>query len=84
MFYWLDSFIQCLPSFFYQGMSLNLTSCTVFNILRRFNQMGRRSNGLARHSQQAGMTCLGQSCGPGASGQCRFWPSIGVQQINLK
>jgi hypothetical protein len=57
-----------------------------FNILRRFNQMGRRSNGLARHSQQADMTCLGQSCGPLASGPCRatVWPSIGVQQINLK
>jgi hypothetical protein len=29
------------------------------------------ANGLARHSQQAGMTCLGQSCGPRVSGPCR-------------
>jgi hypothetical protein len=27
--------------------------------------MSLRANGLARHSQQAGMTCLGQSCGRG-------------------
>ena len=30
MFYWLDSFAQCLPPFFYQGVGSNLTSCTVF------------------------------------------------------
>jgi hypothetical protein len=30
MFYWLDSFIQCLPPFFHQGMGSKLTSCTVF------------------------------------------------------
>jgi hypothetical protein len=29
MFYWLDSFTQCLPPFF-QGMSSNPTSYTVF------------------------------------------------------
>ena len=76
MFYWLDSFTQCLPPFFHQGMSLNPTFYTVFNILRCFNQMGRRANRLARHSQQAGMTCMSQGCGPQAS--------IGVQRINLK
>jgi hypothetical protein len=71
MFYWLDSFTKCLSSFFHQGMGSNPTSSTVFNILRWLNQMGRWANGLARHSQQAGMTCLGQSCGPRASGSCR-------------
>jgi hypothetical protein len=30
MFYWLDSFTQCLPPFFYQVMGLNITSCTIF------------------------------------------------------
>jgi hypothetical protein len=25
MFYWLDSFTQCLPPFFHQGMSSNPT-----------------------------------------------------------
>jgi hypothetical protein len=64
MFYWLDSFTQCLLPFFYQGMDSNPTFSLFFNILRWFNQMGRRANGPARHSQQAGMTCLGQSCGP--------------------
>jgi hypothetical protein len=34
MFYWLDNFTQCFPRLFHQGMGLNLTSCTVFNILR--------------------------------------------------
>jgi hypothetical protein len=29
MFYWLDSFTQCLPPFFHQGMGLNPTFCTV-------------------------------------------------------
>jgi hypothetical protein len=52
-----------------QVQTLHLAS--FFNILRRFNQMGRRANGLARHSQQIGMTCLGQSCGPRASGPYR-------------
>jgi hypothetical protein len=27
MFYWLDSFTQCLPSFFHQDMGSNPTSC---------------------------------------------------------
>jgi hypothetical protein len=31
MFYWLDSFIQCLPPFFYQGVGLNPISCTDFS-----------------------------------------------------
>jgi hypothetical protein len=44
MFYWLDSFIQCLLPFFHQGMDSNPTSSTVFNILRWFNQMGRWAN----------------------------------------
>jgi hypothetical protein len=30
MFYWLDSFTQCLPPFFHQGMGSNPTSCTIF------------------------------------------------------
>jgi hypothetical protein len=62
----------------------NFIQCLLpFNILRRFNQMDRGDNGLDR---QAGMTCLGQSCGPRMSGPCRVvvWPSIGVQRINLK
>jgi hypothetical protein len=42
-----------------------------FNILHRFNQMDRRTNGLARHSPQADMTRLAQNCGPRASGPCR-------------
>jgi hypothetical protein len=50
MFYWLDSFAQCLPTFFHQGLCLNPTFCTVFNILHEFNQMGRWANELARHS----------------------------------
>jgi hypothetical protein len=29
MFYWLDGFTQCLPSFFHQGVGSNPTSCTV-------------------------------------------------------
>jgi hypothetical protein len=33
MFYWLDSFIQCIMSFFHQYMGSNPTFCTVFNIL---------------------------------------------------
>jgi hypothetical protein len=33
MFYLLDSFAQCLPLFFYQGVDSNLTSYTTFNIL---------------------------------------------------
>jgi hypothetical protein len=79
MFYWF-------PPFFHQGMGSNLTSYTVFNILRRFNQMDRRANELTRHSQQVDMTCLGQSCGPRASSPCQVavWPSIGVYRINLK
>jgi hypothetical protein len=40
MFYWLDSFIECLLPLFHQGMGLNPTYFTVFNILRWFNQMG--------------------------------------------
>jgi hypothetical protein len=63
MFYWLDSFTQCLSPFIHHGMSSNPSSYTVFNILRWFNQIGRRANGLARHSQKVGMTCLDQSCG---------------------
>jgi hypothetical protein len=47
MFYWLDNFIECLLSLFHQGMGSNPTSFTVFNILRWFNQMGQRANGLA-------------------------------------
>jgi hypothetical protein len=31
MFYWLDNFTQCIPSFFNQGMGSNPTSCTVFS-----------------------------------------------------
>jgi hypothetical protein len=56
-----------------------------FNILRWFNQMDRRANVLAWHSQHD-MTCLGQSCGPRVSGPCRVavWPSIGVHRVNLK
>jgi hypothetical protein len=38
MFYWLDSFTQCLSSFFHQGMGSNPTTCTFFNILRYFNK----------------------------------------------
>jgi hypothetical protein len=34
MFYWLDSFTQCLLPFFHQDMGSNPTSYTVFNILR--------------------------------------------------
>jgi hypothetical protein len=34
MFYWLDSFTQCLLPFFHQGMGSNPTSCTILNILR--------------------------------------------------
>jgi hypothetical protein len=30
MFYWLDSFTQCLPSFFHEVMGSSPTSCTVF------------------------------------------------------
>jgi hypothetical protein len=30
MFYWLDSFNQCLPSFFHQDMGSNPTSYTIF------------------------------------------------------
>jgi hypothetical protein len=30
MFYWLDSFTQCLSSFFHQDMGSNPTFCTVF------------------------------------------------------
>jgi hypothetical protein len=32
MFYWLNNFVQCLPPFFHQGVGLNPTSCTTFNI----------------------------------------------------
>jgi hypothetical protein len=31
MFYWLDSFTQCLSPFFHQDMGLNLTFCIIFN-----------------------------------------------------
>jgi hypothetical protein len=30
MFYWLDSFTQCLPPFFHQGIGSNPTSHTIF------------------------------------------------------
>jgi hypothetical protein len=30
MFYWLESFTQCLPPFFHQGVGSNPTSCTAF------------------------------------------------------
>jgi hypothetical protein len=30
MFYWLDSFTQCLPPFFHQVMGSNPTSCTIY------------------------------------------------------
>jgi hypothetical protein len=30
MFYWLDSFTQCILPFFHSGMGSYLTSCTVF------------------------------------------------------
>jgi hypothetical protein len=33
MFYWLDSFTQCLLPFFHQGMCSNPTSYTIFIIL---------------------------------------------------
>jgi hypothetical protein len=66
MLYWLDSFTQCHPSFFYQGMGLNPTSCTVF--LTFYADLIKWVGGPAPHSQQAGMTCLGQSYGPRASG----------------
>jgi hypothetical protein len=56
MFYWLDSFTHCLLRFFHHGIGSNPASYTVFNILRQFNQMDRRANRLARHSQQTGMT----------------------------
>jgi hypothetical protein len=45
MFYGLDNFTQCLLFFFHQGMSSNPISCIIFNILRWFNQIGRRANG---------------------------------------
>jgi hypothetical protein len=32
IFYWLDSFTQCLPLFFHQAVGSNLTSCTAFFI----------------------------------------------------
>jgi hypothetical protein len=38
MFYWLDSFIQLSPVLLPSGHGF---FCTVFNILRRFNQIGR-------------------------------------------
>jgi hypothetical protein len=44
MFYLLDNFVQCLPPFFYEGVGSNTISCTVFNILRWFNQMARLSH----------------------------------------
>jgi hypothetical protein len=37
MFYWLDSFTQCLSPFFYQGMGSNPPPVPFFNILRWFN-----------------------------------------------
>jgi hypothetical protein len=40
------------------------------------------ANVLARHSQHVGMTCLGQSCGPGV--WAAVWPSIDVHRVNLK
>jgi hypothetical protein len=30
MFYWLDSFVQCLPPFFHQGVGSNPTFYTAF------------------------------------------------------
>jgi hypothetical protein len=30
MFNWLDSFTECLPPYFRQGMGSNPTSCTAF------------------------------------------------------
>jgi hypothetical protein len=30
MFYWLDSFTQCLSPIFHQGMGSSPTSCTIF------------------------------------------------------
>ena len=91
MFYSLDGFTQCLPSFFHLGVGSNPTSCIAFNILRRFNQMVRWANRSVRHGQQADVSCLARAT---------VWPSIcgGVvwdmeigcteravmQQVNLK
>jgi hypothetical protein len=61
MFYWLDSFTQCFPPLFHQGMGSNRTSC-------------KWANKLVRHSQQTGMTCMDQSCGLRASGPC--WAAV--------
>jgi hypothetical protein len=81
MFYWLDSFTQCLSPFFHHGLGSNPTSYTVFLTfyadLIKWTDMLMR---WPRHSQQSGMTCLGQSCDPRASGPCRaaVWPSSGL------
>jgi hypothetical protein len=75
-------------TFFYQSMDLNphLSHYFFLTFYVDLIKWAVRPNGLARHSQQAGMTCLSQSCGPRVSGPCRaaFWPSIGVHQVNLK
>jgi hypothetical protein len=60
------------------SLALILSGCGFKpHLLHRF-LIARRANVPARHSQQVGMPCLGQSCGPHASGPCRatVWPSI--------
>jgi hypothetical protein len=78
IFYWSNSFTQCLSPFFHQGMGSNPTS--LHHFLTFYADLIKLVNGLAWHSQQGGMTCLGHSCGT----RIAVWPSIGVQQINLK
>ncbi|PWZ31845.1 hypothetical protein Zm00014a_005335 [Zea mays] len=58
MFYWLLSFTLCL------GFESHL----MYRSLTFYADLIKWANGLAR--QQASMMCLGQSCGPRASGPC--------------
>jgi hypothetical protein len=67
MFYWLDNFIQCLPPFFYQGVSSTSTSCIVF--LTFYVDLTKWPDGLVRHGQHAGVSFLRAM--PGLVGPCR-------------
>ena len=84
MFCWLDKFTQCLSPFFHYRALVRTPPPAPF--LTSYVDLIEWADGLVRHSQQARMTCLGHSCCPRVSGPCwaTVWPSIGVQQINLK
>jgi hypothetical protein len=84
MFYSLESFTQCLSPFFHQGIGSN--PHLLHRFLTFYTDLIKWANMLTSWPGTVGMTCLGQSCGPWASGPywAAVWPFIDVQRVNLK